>query len=151
MRRKMVEGLATLAVLSICVSAGAGSMSEPPRQGQGNPSQAAAPTQSQQAPHIYQVTAIRAVPGRSTELLKLLTTAPSAGQPAGDFAVVFRHREGHEWDFLVIQHVGASATVSVGPPSQGDSPFSQVAAWHGDTYAAGPSLDEFRRASQHST
>jgi hypothetical protein len=145
--RRVVEGLATLVTLLLGVSAGASSISDSPPHGQGTPSQAAAqPTQSQPAPHVYHLTAMRAVPGRASELLKLLTAPPSAGQAASDFAVVFRHREGHEWDFLLIEHMGASATVSVGPAPQADSPFSQVAAWHGDTYAAGPPLDEFRRA-----
>jgi hypothetical protein len=145
--RRVIEGIATLAMVWVCVGVGASSISHSTRTGQGTPSQAAAQaTQTQQASHIYHLTAIRAVPGRATELLKLLTTPPAAGQPAGDFAVVFRHREGHEWDFLLIEHMGASATVSVGPQPQADSPFSQVAAWHGDTYAAGPPLDEFRRA-----
>jgi hypothetical protein len=144
---RVIEGLATLAMVLLCVGVGASSISDSTAPGEGTPSQAAAQaTQSQQGPHVYHLTAIRAVPGRASELLKLLSAPPSAGQPAGDFAVVFRHREGHEWDFLLIEHMGATATVSVGPQPQADSPFSQIAAWHGDTYAAGPPLDEFRRA-----
>ena len=45
-------------------------------------------------------------------------------------------------------HGCEKATVGLpsGPPATGDSPMSQSVAWHGDTYAAGPPLEEFRRA-----
>jgi len=43
--------------------------------------------------------------------------------------------------------MGPQATISAGTaPPQPDSPFSQSAAWHGDTYVSGPPLEEFRRA-----
>lgn len=98
---------------------------------------------------IYRVSMFRAAPGKTGDLEKLLTTqAPSPGAGDGDFAVIFRHRQGNEWDFLTVEHMGQQATVDVrtGPPAQPDSPFSQSAAWHMDTFAAGPSLDEFRKA-----
>jgi hypothetical protein len=102
---------------------------------------------AQAAPHIYRISVFRAAPGKFRELEKLLTSAPSPGADDGDLAVVFRHRQGNEWDFLTVEHMGPQATISAGnTPPQPDSPFSQVVAWHGDTYAAGPSSDEFRKA-----
>lgn len=103
---------------------------------------------AQAAPHIYRVTAFRAAPGQMGNVEKLLAATPAPGADAGDFAVVFRHRQGHEWDFMTVEHMGANATVGLppGPPATADSPMSQSVAWHGDTYAAGPPLEELRRA-----
>jgi hypothetical protein len=98
--------------------------------------------------HIYRVSVFRAAPGRVSELEKLLTTQePSPGAAAGDFAVVFRHRQGSEWDFMTVEHLGEQTSIDLrsGPPAQPDSPLSQSAAWHMDTFAAGPPLEEFRR------
>jgi hypothetical protein len=99
--------------------------------------------------HVYHLTAFRAAPGRLNDLLKLLN-APQPGAREGDFAVVFRHRQGHEWDLLLVEHVGERATITAMPPgapaAPADSPMSQITAWHGDTYAAGPPLEEFRKA-----
>jgi len=102
---------------------------------------------TQAAPHIYRISMFRAVPGKFRELEKLLTATPSPGANDGDLAVVFRHRQGNEWDFLTVEHMGPQATITVGnTPPQPDSPFSQVVGWHGDTYVAGPPPDEFRKA-----
>ncbi len=100
------------------------------------------------APHIYRVSAFRAAAGQMHNVEKLLASTPAPGADAGDFAVVFRHRQGHEWDLMTVEHMGAKATVGLpsGPPATADSPMSQSVAWHGDTYAAGPPLEEFRRA-----
>jgi hypothetical protein len=115
----------------------------------GSPQAPAAQGAAQQAPaaHIYRVSVFRAAPGHFRDLEKLLTATPQPGADAGDLALVFRHRQGNEWDFMTIEHMGPQATISAGPAApQPDSPFSQIASWHGDTYAAGPPLDEFRRA-----
>jgi len=98
--------------------------------------------------HVYRVSVFRAAPGRTGELEKLLTQAPAPGAATGDFAVVFRHRQGNEWDFMTVEHMGEQTTIDLrsGPPAQPDSPLSQSAAWHADTFAAGPPLDEFRKA-----
>jgi hypothetical protein len=99
--------------------------------------------------HIYRVSVFRAAPGQLRNLEKLLTATPAPGGDAGDFAVVFRHRQGHEWDFMTVEHMGTQATIKVGPGAPAptaDTPLSQAVAWHGDTYAAGPPLEEFRRA-----
>src|SRR5215203_304026 len=111
------------------------------------PATAAQAPAAQAAQHIYRVSAFRAAPGQMRNVQKLLASTPAPGADAGDFAVVFRHRQGHEWDFMTVEHMGASATVGLpaGPPATTDSPMSQSVAWHGDTYASGPPLEEFRR------
>ena len=110
----------------------------------------AAATQSTGANgHIYRVSVFRAAPGRTGDLEKLLTTqAPSPTRADSDFGVVFRHRQGNEWDFMTVEHMGEQTSIDLrsGPPAQADSPLSQAAAWHMDTFAAGPPLDEFRKA-----
>ena len=111
------------------------------------PQQAPASSQSAASTHLYHLTAFRAALGRTAELRKLLSTPSSPNPLNPDFAVVFRHREGHEWDFLLVEHIGEKLNVdlSAAPPPQPDTPLSQLAAWHGDTLAAGPPLDDFRR------
>lgn len=95
--------------------------------------------------HVYHITAVRAVPGQAASLLKLVSQP--ADPPDSDYTVIFRHSEGNEWDFLQVEHMGTTATVQPGPaPAATNSPFAQMAAWHQDTFAVGPSLDEFRRA-----
>jgi hypothetical protein len=118
-----------------------------PQAGTTPPAASQAPA-AQAAPHIYRVSAFRAASGQMRNVEKLLASTPAPGADAGDFAVVFRHRQGHEWDFMTVEHMGATATVGLpsGPPATGDSPMSQSVAWHGDTYVAGPPLEEFRRA-----
>jgi hypothetical protein len=97
--------------------------------------------------HIYRISAFRAAPGHFRDLEKLLSATPQPGADAGDLALVFRHRQGNEWDFMTIEHMGPQATIAGGTTASApDSPFSQMAAWHGDTYASGPPLEEFRRA-----
>jgi hypothetical protein len=111
-------------------------------------SKSSAPAQAaQSAPHIYRVSVFRAAPGQAGNVEKLLASTPAPGADAGDFAVVFRHRQGHDWDFMTVEHMGPETTLRLpsGTAAQGDSPMSQSVAWHGDTYAAGPSLEEFRR------
>jgi hypothetical protein len=100
---------------------------------------------AQGAEHVYHITAVRAAPGRFADLLKVLT-APAPDAPP--FSVVFRHREGDEWDFLLVDYEGERATIQVAPqqPAAAGPSFPDVVAWHGDSYAAGPPLEEFRKA-----
>jgi hypothetical protein len=133
-------------VLAAMVSGTAPALAEP-QGGTAPPTGTQAPA-AQGAPHIYRVSVFRAAAGQMRNVEKLLASTPAPGADAGDFAVVFRHRQGHEWDFMTVEHMGAQATVGLpaGPPATADSPMSQSVAWHGDTYAAGPPLEEFRRA-----
>jgi hypothetical protein len=139
--------LRALAVVLTSVVSGAVPALAEPQAGTAPAGGAQAPA-AQAAQHIYRVSAFRAAAGQMHNVEKLLASTPAPGADAGDFAVVFRHRQGHEWDLMTVEHMGAKATVGLpsGPPATADSPMSQSVAWHGDTYAAGPPLEEFRRA-----
>jgi hypothetical protein len=96
---------------------------------------------------IYHVSAFRAAPGHYDDVLKMLT-APAADGPR-HYAVVFRHVDGSAWDFMTVEHMGRTATIEAPTAAQISAPpsrLSEIVAWHGDTFAWGPSLDEFRRA-----
>lgn len=106
------------------------------------PSAAGSPAASNRM-DIYQVYFVKAAPGKATELLNALKNPP-ADTVLPTHALVLRHLEGDDWDFAVIQHVGAKATIE---PSA--TPFAaerELRAWHYDTYAQGPSWAEFSRA-----
>jgi hypothetical protein len=109
------------------------------------------PSPSAQATDVYHITAVRAAPGKAQDLLKLLTAPPSGPSsiPEPDFEVLFQHRDGYEWDFLGVQHMGQSMTMrppaTPAGPASAATPFSQLVAWHADSFAAGPALAEFRR------
>lgn len=138
--------LRALAVVLTTMASGAVPALADPQAGAAPATAAQAPA-AQAAPHIYRVSVFRSAAGQMGNVEKLLASTPAPGADAGDFAVVFRHRQGHEWDFMTVEHMGATATVGLpsGPPATADSPMSQSVAWHGDTYAAGPPLEEFRR------
>lgn len=111
---------------------------------------ASAAPQSAQAPagnpssDVYHIHFNKAAPGQAEALgARLKTPDPKAPMP--DHLLVLRHQEGDDWDYCVIEHLGAKATVDSGgspvPPAARDQ-----SAWHTDTFAAGPSWAEFARA-----
>lgn len=92
---------------------------------------------------VYHVHFTKAVPGQAAALGKFLETQdPKAAMP-GHF-IVLRHQEGDDWDFCVIEHLGAKATVDAAPTPA--NPGRNLRAWHNDTFAAGPSWAEFSKA-----
>jgi len=108
---------------------------------------AQAPSGSAQRPvpaawsQIYHVSFVQAAPGKIVELEKMMTTpAPGATSPA--HVLFLRHREGSPWDFVTIEHIGATATVETGWPG----PARELRAWHDDTFVAGPPWDVFAKA-----
>lgn len=106
------------------------------------PSAAGSPAASK-GTDIYQVYFVKAAPGKAPELLNALKNPP-ADTVMPTHALILRHLEGDDWDFAVIQHVGAKATIE---PSA--TPFAaerELRAWHFDTYVQGPSWAEFSKA-----
>jgi len=90
---------------------------------------------------IYHVSFVQAAPGKIGELEKMMMTpAPGATSPGHTLAL--RHREGSAWDFVTIEHIGATATVEAGWPG----PARELRAWHDDTFVAGPPWDVFAKA-----
>ena len=119
--------LASLAVMSAVVATTTASPQNPP---------AATGTD------VYHVMFTKAAPGQAAELAKVLTV-PDKTSPMPDHFVVLRHQEGDDWDYAVVQHLGAKAEVVGTPPAQ--SPARAFTAWHNDTFASGPGWGEFTR------
>jgi hypothetical protein len=92
---------------------------------------------------IYHVMFTKAAPGQAAELAKVLMT-PDKTQPMPDHFVVLRHQEGDDWDYAVIQHMGAKVEVTATPPAQA-FPARPLTAWHDDTFVSGPGWAEFTK------
>jgi hypothetical protein len=58
--------------------------------------------------------------------------------------VVLRHQEGDDWDYVVIQHLGAKAEVTATAPPPTDAQRA-LTAWHTDTFVSGPSWGAFTK------
>jgi hypothetical protein len=101
-----------------------------------NPPAAAAGTD------IYHVMFTKAAPGHAAELAKVLMT-PDKTSPMPDHFVVLRHQEGDDWDYAVIEHLGAKAEVSATAPPQ--TAARPLTAWHSDTFVSGPNWGEFSK------
>jgi hypothetical protein len=91
---------------------------------------------------IYHVMFTKAAPGQAAELAKVLMT-PDKTSPMPDHFVVLRHQEGDDWDYAVIQHLGAKAEVSATAPPQ--TAARPLTAWHSDTFVSGPNWGEFSK------
>lgn len=92
---------------------------------------------------LYHVHFAKSATGKESEHADSLKKQdPKAAMP-GHF-VVFRHLNGDAWDYCVIEHLGAKATVEANRPAP---PASQMALgdWHNDTFAIGPSWTEFAK------
>lgn len=90
---------------------------------------------------IYHVSFVQAAPGKLEELEKIMMTRPP-GATSPFHGVMLRHREGSPWDFVTIEHLGATATVEAGWPG----PARELRAGHDDTFVAGPAWDVFAKA-----
>lgn len=90
---------------------------------------------------IYHVSFSKAALGEATALGdNLKTPDPKATNP-GNF-LVLRHQHGDDWDYCVIEHLGAKTTVEI----DATSAPNLMRAWHEDTFVAGPAWAEFARA-----
>jgi hypothetical protein len=93
------------------------------------------------ATDVYHVHFTKAVGGQAAALGKFLATPDPSG--SGNF-IVLRHQHGDDWDYAVIEHIGAKATVDAAPaaPNAG----RDMSAWHTDTFVSGPSWAVFAKA-----
>jgi hypothetical protein len=121
--------LTSLLVASVAVVATTASAQTPPAAATGT--------------DVYHVMFTKAAPGQAAELAKVLMT-PDKTSAMPDHFVVLRHQEGDDWDYMVIQHMGAKAEV-VGTPPAAAVPARPLTAWHNDTFASGPAWGEFTR------
>ena len=92
---------------------------------------------------VYHVHFTKAVPGQATALGDVLKVADSSAPMPGHF-ILLRHQQGDDWDYCVIEHLGAKATVTAAPTAA--NPGRDMRAWHNDTFVSGPSWAEFTKA-----
>jgi len=93
---------------------------------------------------VYHVHFAKAAQGKAAQLGDFLKTPdPKAAMP--EHRIVLRHEDGDSWDYVIIQHLGAKATVEPGgnpaPAAARDS-----YDWHTDTFVNGPAWPEFVKA-----
>lgn len=93
------------------------------------------------AADVYHVHFTKAVGSQAAALGKFLETPDPAG--SGRF-IVLRHQQGDDWDYAVIEHLGAKATIDATPFPP--NPGRDMRAWHTDTFVSGPPWAEFARA-----
>jgi hypothetical protein len=132
----MKSVLASILVVGGVAGAMAAAPQNPPAAAAQNPPAMALGTD------VYHVMFTKAAPGQAAELAKVLMT-PDTSSPMPDHFIVLRHQEGDDWDYVVIQHLGAKAEV-VGTPSA-TNPARALTAWHNDTFASGPAWGEFTK------
>ncbi|HVH55841.1 MAG TPA: hypothetical protein VM791_06285 [Vicinamibacterales bacterium] len=89
---------------------------------------------------VYHVHFTKAAPGQATALGDALMV-PDKTAPMPDHFVVLRHQEGDDWDYAVIEHLGAKPVVSAAPIPA--NPAWDLSAWHMDTFTNGPSWTDF--------
>ncbi len=92
---------------------------------------------------VYHFHFTKAAPGQAAALAKSLMV-PDKTSPMPEHFVVLRHQEGDDWDYLVIQHVGAKAEVTAAAPPPPDADRA-LAAWHSDTFVSGPNWGDFSK------
>ena len=102
-----------------------------------------ASAQNTAATDVYHVHFTKAAPGQAAALAKSLMV-PDKTSPMPEHFVVLRHQEGDDWDFVVIQHLGAKTEVTATAPPPSDSQRA-LSAWHSDTFVSGPSWGEFSK------
>ena len=92
---------------------------------------------------VYHVHFTKAVPGQAVALGDFLKL-PDPTSPMPDHFIVLRHQQGDDWDYCVIEHLGAKATVSPAPTAP--NPGRDLRSWHSDTFVSGPSWADFTKA-----
>jgi len=92
---------------------------------------------------LYHVFVVKAAPGKAKELQDWLKQ-PDPQHPDAK-GIVLRHQDGDSWDFVAIEHMGASATVDLKGPQM--TPQQRlIGEWHGDTFVGGPAWADFAKA-----
>jgi hypothetical protein len=91
---------------------------------------------------VYHVLFTKAAPGQATALAKQLQEQDPK-DPMASHYLLLRHQSGDDWDYCVIQHLGAKASVDLTNANPNPPP---TMSWHTDTFVSGPSWGEFTRA-----
>jgi hypothetical protein len=92
---------------------------------------------------VYHLHFAKAAPGQAAALGASLMI-PDKTSPMPEHFIVLRHQEGDDWDYVVIQHLGAKAEVTATAPPPTDA-VRALSAWHSDTFASGPSWGDFSK------
>jgi hypothetical protein len=100
---------------------------------------------------LYHIHVVQAAPGQLPQLIDAYRNGPAPEAGAPQVApIILRHREGSEWDLIVITPLGKQTTISAAPPPQAVQDYYQrlqpLSAWHGDTFATGPNWAEVQKA-----
>jgi len=93
---------------------------------------------------VYHVHFTKAALGKAVQLGDWLKT-PDSNNPMPEHFIVLRHQSGDAWDYVVITHLGAKATVEAAGTAV-PSDKRDLSAWHNDTFVNGPSWEEFTKA-----
>jgi hypothetical protein len=105
-------------------------------------SQAQAPPSAQSATDVYHVMFVKAAPGQAAAVATELQQQDPKDSMAGHY-LLLRHQEGDDWDYCIVHHMGAKATVDLTTAPAVPLP---TRVWHKDTFVSGPSWPEFTRA-----
>jgi hypothetical protein len=109
---------------------------------------AQAPAQAGGGAELYHVHFVKAAPGKLMELIDAYVSAPP-DPPSAPPPLILRHREGDDWNLLVVASLGPEITLKAAPPSADVQQFSTRArplrAQHNDTFAIGPPWAEARK------
>jgi hypothetical protein len=132
-RRSIVAPVALAAVLVLASLTGA----QPPQQAQ--------------ASEIYHVHVVKAAPGKLAQLINEYKNAPGPSPDEPQVSpIILRHREGSEWDLIVITPLGKKTTITADPVPQAVQAYynriQPLTDWHGDTFAVGPSWATVKKA-----
>lgn len=92
---------------------------------------------------VYHLHFAKAAPGQAAALGASLMI-PDKTSPMPEHFIVLRHQEGDDWDYVVIQHLGAKAEVTATAPPPSDA-VRALSAWHSDTFVSGPSWGDFSK------
>jgi len=104
---------------------------------------------STDTPELYHAHFAKAAPGKLNDLIDAYLTAPV---PAGEQKpIILRHREGDDWDLLVLTPYGKAATTvsAAQPPADVVASYAKVRAAserHTDSFVAGPAWAEAQKA-----
>jgi hypothetical protein len=109
---------------------------------------AQAPAQASSGAELYHVHFVKAAPGKLVEMIDAYVNAPQDPQSPAP-PVILRHREGDDWNLLVLRPLGAEATLRAVAPSADLQQFLTrtrgMRALHNDTFAIGPPWAEARK------
>src|SRR3977135_1279301 len=135
---KLIVRFLTIAVAALCSLTLVWAQSSPSEK----PAAAASSTPARN--DVYHVYFGKAAPGKAVQLAEMLKT-PNPKDPMPGHFILLPHQEGDAWDYCLITHIGAKATVEA-TPFQVPAAMRDVTDWHNDTFVNGPSWEEFTKA-----